>query len=85
MENNYFLMSIQWDKKNEPSIEDISQYFKIDVKYFDKDFGIVKVDDDTNTFAIRIEENMWYSLNNTDKKSNGPFSDVRIEPFDLDI
>lgn len=83
MEKNYFLMSIQWDKKNEPSIEDMSQYFKIDIKDFDKDFGIVKVDDDSNTFAFKIEEKIWYSINNIEKNASGPFSDVKIEPFDL--
>jgi hypothetical protein len=83
MEKNFLLMSINWKKGEEPSLKDLSQDLNIDKKDFDIDFGIVKVDDDLNIYAFRIEENAWYAINKIDKNTKGPFSDIKIEPFDL--
>ncbi len=82
MEINFLLMTIDWIKEQEPTIEELALFYAVDIQDFDQDFSVVKVDDKNNTYAFRIKENVWQIINNNNY-FQGPFSDVRIEPFDI--
>jgi hypothetical protein len=83
METNYLLMTIDWVKDQEPTMEDLALFYHIEIQDFDQEFNVVKVDDENKTYAFRIKENVWQTINHDKNYDHGPFSDTRIEPFDI--
>lgn len=78
--DNLVLMCIKWEKDGEPTPENFFQEYGVKGECFDNDFGFVKVDDEKNLFAFKVEE---AQLKKIVGKLNifGPFSDSKIEPF----
>ncbi len=74
------LYSINWKGEN-PTLEQVAKKFGFDKKDLDEDFGVIEIDPQDNLYSILVEENAIVPEDEKDIK--GPFSNPRIEPFDL--
>lgn len=78
------LMTIDWPHAGKPSIRQVANYLEVAEMSIDKDYGIILIDPEKNAYAFQLEEQAL-KKNNPDKPGvEGPFSNPRIEPFDID-
>ncbi len=75
------LYSINWTGKK-PTLAQVAKKLGIEKKDIDEDFGVVEIDPQDNLYSILVEETAVV-LKDT-KGIEGPFSNPRIEPFDLE-
>ena len=74
------LYSINWAGKK-PTLEQVAKKFGFDKKELDEEFGVIEIDPQDNLYSIMVEET---AIGQKDTKDiEGPFSNPRIEPFDL--
>lgn len=82
---NFLLMTIKWDKKEKITTGALAEKLQVDVEELDEEFGVVSVDEAENIYSYRITEAAHNKSAGENKKDyEGPYSDVRIEPFDLE-
>ena len=75
------LYSINW-KGEKPSLKQIAKKFGFKSSDIDQDFGVVEIDPQDNLYSILVEEHAV--VPNETKDIDGPFSNPRIEPFNLE-
>jgi hypothetical protein len=79
---NYQLMTIKWDAIDKIDIAALANKLNVTEDDLDRDFGIVSVDDEQNIYSYRISTEGLAKSNIENKEDyQGPYSDVRIEPF----
>lgn len=81
------LYSIRWAGEP-PTLEQVQDRFGLGRDEVDQDFGVVATAPDENLYAILVEDSAIDRLRGTSTETEtetveGPFSDPRIEPFDL--
>jgi len=74
------LYSINWTGEK-PTLEQVAQKFGFKNKDLDVDFGVVEIDPQDNLYSVLVEETAIVPKDA--KNIKGPFSNPRIEPFDL--
>ncbi len=74
------LYSINWTGEK-PTLEQVAQKFGFKKKDLDDDFGVVEIDPQDNLYSVLVEETAIVPKDA--KNIKGPFSNPRIEPFDL--
>ncbi len=74
------LYTINWVGEK-PTIKQVAQKFGFEEKDLDEDFGVVEIDPQDNLYSILVEETAVVPKD--EKNIEGPFSNPRIEPFDL--
>ncbi len=75
------LYSVNW-KGEKPSLEQVAKKYGFKTDDIDQDFGVVEIDPQDNLYSILVEEDAVAPKAAKDIK--GPFSNPRIEPFDLE-
>ena len=75
------LYTIKWEG-TKPTIEQVVEKFGFDKKDIDAEFGIIEIDPQDNLYSILLEETTI--AEKFPKTVEGPFSNPRIEPFDLE-
>ena len=79
-----FLMTIDWEGKQPPSVEQVAAKLNIAATAIDEKYGFVMIDPDTKTYAFMVDENALGKISDNKKNIKGPFSNPRIEPFNLE-
>jgi len=74
------LYSVNW-KGEKPSLEQIAKKYGFQTDDIDRDFGVIEIDPQDNLYSILVEESAVVPKDAKDIE--GPFSNPRIEPFDL--
>jgi len=75
------LYTIEWDD-GEPTIKQVSEKYGFSIGSIDQEFGVVMIDPSNNRFSILVDEDAVLDTSSPNR-AEGPFSDPRIEPFDL--
>ena len=78
------LMTVDWPGKEKPSFKQIADHLKIEVKNIDANYGLVLIDPEKNAYAFQVDEATVSRIRPGIKGLRGPFSDPKIEPFDID-
>lgn len=74
------LYNINWSGEK-PTLEQVAEKFGFDKNDLDEDFGVVEIDPQDDLYSIMVEES---AIGQKDTENiKGPFSNPRIEPFDL--
>lgn len=76
-------MTIEWKNTEKPSCAKVAKKLKIPATSIDSEYGFILVDPEQNTYAFLIDENIAANISNATDGFKGPFSNPRIEPFDL--
>jgi hypothetical protein len=78
------LFSIIW-KDGEPSVEQICKEYGFQPQEIDPNFGIIEIDPRDGLYSIRVDQEaalrVRKQLGEDIPDIEGPFADVRIEPF----
>jgi hypothetical protein len=76
--------NVTWEKGT-PSIAQICSKFGFEAQELDQHFGVVEIDPEDNLYTILVDqkaaERVREQLGEDTPDIEGPFSDVRIEPF----
>ena len=75
------LYSVNW-KGEKPTLKQIAKKYGFKTNDIDPDFGVVEIDPQDNLYSILVEEDAVEPKDSKDIK--GPFSNLRIEPFNLE-
>jgi hypothetical protein len=77
------MMNIQTSEKS-PTLESVQKRFGLTDGEIDRSFGVVPIDPEANLFTVLVDERAASKLgSNENWQSEGPYSNPRIEPFDL--
>jgi hypothetical protein len=79
---NFVLHTFDWKSKKTPTLKSLATKFKLNVSDFDPNFNVVLIDPHTNTYCVMIDELKLKNLHDN-SEFRGPFSNPKIEPFDL--
>lgn len=77
--SNFVLGTIDWKKGKNPSFRELAKKMNVPLNAFDTSYGIVQIDPITNTYCFMVDEK---HIDKNGPSIGGPFSNVRIEPFD---
>lgn len=79
MSEKVMLTVIGWEKL--PSLEEVAAELGLPLEACDPAFGVIAVDPDRGTYAIRVDRDRVPGKLADDPRVKGPFSDPRIAPF----
>ncbi len=79
----YHLYTFNWKLPNEVSVESFCKEFNIAKNEIDLDFGVVDIDPEKELYCVRLTYSAAKRLGLDIDSLKGPFSDPKIEPFDL--
>ena len=72
---------ITFDAPQPPSIADVKQRFGLADAEIDEVFGVIEIDPDTHSYAIRVEDTAARRIGEGSTNAQGPYSDPKIAPF----
>ena len=76
------LMTVKWDEKDPPTLETIAAKMDVGIADLDAAYGVINIDPQEKLYSVMVEEDKLPELKNkTDIQ--GPYSNPKIEPFDL--
>lgn len=78
------LMTVDWPGDGKPSLKQVADHLKIEVRNIDAGYGLVLIDPEKNAYAFQVDEEAASGIKSGIKGVRGPFSDPKIEPFDID-
>ena len=79
------LLNLKWEGEP-PTLDAVAERYGIDPADLDSEFGVIEIDPDEHLYTISIERSAAERVSKEFEGSDeveGPFGDVRIEPFDL--
>lgn len=76
------LMTIKWNEKEPPTLEEVAAKMNAEVADLDAEYGVINVDPADKLYSFMIEEDKVAKAKG-DHDIEGPYSNPRIEPFDL--
>ncbi len=82
MSKNDFVLQTYNSGEEIDTLKILAKKLKISVKCFDQEFGIVDVGE--KEYCFRIKESCLEKITGKKESLKGPYSNVKIEPFDLE-
>lgn len=76
------LMTIKWNEAFPPSLEQVAEKLKVAPSDLDAAYGVINIDPEEHLYSVLVEEDKLPGTGN-EPGIEGPFSNPRIEPFDL--
>ena len=66
-----------------PTVADVVEQYQIAPGDIDHDFGVVQVDERDGTYTVLVETDAARKMTNENPEVSGPYSNAKIESFDL--
>ena len=76
------LMTVKWTEEEPPTLEKVAAKMNVEVADLDAEFGVINIDPAEKLYSVMVEEDK-VSKAKGDRDIEGPYSNPRIEPFDL--